>query len=83
MAPTGAGRFEDQVELFADLLLADELVQVLGAQGRLDRGVLAVSVRVDQPVVEGRPGRLVGLGPVSSQFIKGLFGGSVPVSGRG
>lgn len=31
-----AGGLEDEVELLADLLLADELAEVLGAQGRLD-----------------------------------------------
>ena len=40
-----AGGLQHQVELLADLLLADELVQVLGAQGGLDGLVLAVGGR--------------------------------------
>ena len=48
-----AGGAQDQVELLADLLLADELVQVLGAQRGLDGLVLAVGGGADQPLVGG------------------------------
>ncbi len=41
------GGLEDQVELLADLLLADELAEVLGAQGRLDGLVVALGGGVD------------------------------------
>lgn len=53
----GAGRAQDQVELLADLFLADELLQVLGAQGGFDRGVLAVGVGPDQAVAGAIGGR--------------------------
>jgi hypothetical protein len=48
---------QDEVELLADLLLADELVEVLGAQGGLDGLLLMVGGRTDEPlggVVVGR-----------------------------
>lgn len=50
---------QDQVELFADLLLADELVQVLGAQGGLDGLVLTVGGRTDEPLGGGFVGGVV------------------------
>src|SRR5690606_30870608 len=55
----GAGGAQHQVELFADLLLADELAQVLGAQGGLDGLVLAVGGRADEPLGGGGVGRVV------------------------
>ena len=56
-----AGGLEDEVELLADLLLADELVEVLGAQGGLDGLVLAVGGGADEPLGARRrsPCRLV------------------------
>lgn len=56
---TRARGAEHQVELFADLLLADELAQVLGAQGGLDGLVLAVGDRAHQPLGGGLVGRVV------------------------
>lgn len=50
---------QDEVELFADLLLADELAQVLGAQRGLDGLVLTVGDRADQPLRGGVFGRVV------------------------
>lgn len=44
---------QHEIELFADLLLSDELVQVLGAQGGLDGLVLAIGSRVHQPLRGG------------------------------
>jgi hypothetical protein len=52
---------QHQVELLADLLLADELAQVLGAQGGLDGLVLAVG---DEPTSRSAAVSSV----VSSQF---------------
>lgn len=57
-APRACGA-QDEVELFADLLLADELAQVLGAQGGLDGLVLTVGDRVHQPLGGGGVGRVV------------------------
>lgn len=57
-APRACGA-QDEVELLADLLLADELAQVLGAQGGLDGLVLAVGDRVHQPLGGGRVGGVV------------------------
>lgn len=54
-----AGGTQDEVELLADLLLADELVQVLGAQGRLDGLVLTVGGRADEPLGVALVGRVV------------------------
>lgn len=54
-----AGGAKDEVELLADLLLADELVQVLGAQGRLDGLVLTVGGRADEPLGVALVGRVV------------------------
>lgn len=54
-----AGGTQDEVELLADLLLADELVQVLGAQGRLDGLVLTVGGRADEPLRGALVGRVV------------------------
>lgn len=64
-----AGGAQDEVELLADLLLADELVQVLGAQGRLDGLVLTVGDRAHQPLRGGADEPLGG----------GLVGRVVPV----
>lgn len=50
---------QDEVELFAHLLLADELVQVLRAQRGLDGLVLTVGGRADEPLGAGRVGRVV------------------------
>lgn len=58
----GAGGAQDEVELFADLLLADELAQVLGAQGGLDGLVLAVGDGAHQPLLGG--GGVGGVVPV-------------------
>lgn len=61
----GAGGAQHQVELLADLLLADELVQVLRAQRGLDGGVLAVGVGADQAVAgTGRRGQIRRVGAV-------------------
>ena len=96
VAPRCAGRLQDEVELLADPLLADELVQVLGAQRGLDRLVLAVGGGADQPlagvsrrscrpsswrVPRGRGGRVI-------RAAVGARGGRRPVadcavSGRG
>ena len=57
--PTRACRPQDEVELLADLLLTDELVQVLGAQGGLDGLVLTVGGRADEPLGGGVVGRVV------------------------
>lgn len=54
-----AGGTQDEVELLADLLLADELVQVLGTQGRLDGLVLTVGGRADEPLRGALVGRVV------------------------
>lgn len=43
------GGAQHEVELFADLLLADELAEVLGAQGGFDGLVLPVGGGVHQP----------------------------------
>ena len=51
-----AGGAQHEVELLADLLLADELVQVLGAQGGLDGLVLPVGDR-RRPAARRRRGR--------------------------
>lgn len=58
----GAGGLEDQVELFAHLLLADELMEVLRAQGGLDRGVLAVGSGGHQAVVQLLVREVAGVG---------------------
>ncbi|GAA3155408.1 hypothetical protein GCM10017687_86770 [Streptomyces echinatus] len=60
-APRACGA-QDQVELFADLLLADELTQVLGAQGGLDGLVLPVGDGAHQPLLGGTDGPLLGGG---------------------
>lgn len=82
---TRACRPEDQVELFADLLLADELAQVLGAQGGLDRLVLAVGDRAHEPLGVGRRvGRVVPVHEVCLAVVVVRAGsGRGPVSGCG
>lgn len=55
---------QHQVELFADLLLADELAQVLGAQGGLDGLVLPVGDRVHQALRCGSGGGVGRVGRV-------------------
>lgn len=82
-----AGGLQDEVELFPHLLLADEFVQVLRAQGGLDRGVLAVGTGVDQAVVQALVGEVAGVGPglVPVHLVSPASGVSVPfgaVSGR-
>ncbi len=51
-APRACGA-QHQVELLADLLLADELAQVLGAQRGLDGLVLTVGDGAHQPLRVG------------------------------
>lgn len=76
---TGAGGLEHQVELFAHLLLADELVEVLRAQRGLDRGVLPVRTGGDQPVVQQVVRRAgVGSGLVPVHLVSPASGVSVP-----
>lgn len=54
-----AGGAQHEVELFAHLLLADELAEVLGTQGGFDGLVLPVGGGVHQPFRGGAVRRVV------------------------
>ena len=69
VAPRARAALQDQVELLADLLLADELAEVLRAQRGLDGLVLAVGAARRPSRSAGASGSSV-VGAVSSQFMR-------------